>query len=146
VALAAIFVLFCVWFVGSSPAVQEWMQYQAQKAYVIGIEAEQRNDVYGGFTPEETMALFIAALKKGDTELAVKYVDPESRDEARNLLVARMGGAKTIDAELIERLENAELSMYGELASFDVVTVDGSTSSLMMIKSSISKRWKLSEL
>ncbi len=30
-------------------------------------------DTYGGKTPEETLALFISALKKGDTTLASKY-------------------------------------------------------------------------
>ncbi len=32
-----------------------------------------RNDTYGGKTPEETLKLFVAALKKGDVLLASKY-------------------------------------------------------------------------
>jgi hypothetical protein len=32
-----------------------------------------KNDLYGGKTPEETFDMYIAALKKGDLELASKY-------------------------------------------------------------------------
>ncbi|MEK7182517.1 MAG: hypothetical protein AAB679_02065, partial [Patescibacteria group bacterium] len=33
----------------------------------------QSKDTYGGKTPEETLGLFVDALKKGDTTLASKY-------------------------------------------------------------------------
>ena len=36
-------------------------------------EERQRQDVYGGNTPEETLQLFITALEKDDLELASKY-------------------------------------------------------------------------
>ncbi|MBU6415051.1 hypothetical protein KGQ34_02320 [Patescibacteria group bacterium] len=37
------------------------------------LEARARADTYGGSTPEETLALFIDALKRGDIDLASKY-------------------------------------------------------------------------
>ena len=37
------------------------------------LERRYREDPYGGSTPEETLQLFIDALKKGDVELASKY-------------------------------------------------------------------------
>jgi hypothetical protein len=46
------------------------------KEYTNAIsKAEQtlKNDSYGGHTPEETLTIFIDALKKGDIELASKY-------------------------------------------------------------------------
>ena len=36
-------------------------------------EAAMKADTYGGKTPEETLGMFIDALKKGDIELASKY-------------------------------------------------------------------------
>lgn len=36
-----------------------------------------RNDTYGGATPEETLRLFVDALKAGDVELASKYFMPD---------------------------------------------------------------------
>lgn len=36
-------------------------------------EEAMKNDTYGGKTPEETLALFIKALEKGDVDLASKY-------------------------------------------------------------------------
>lgn len=39
------------------------------EAYKKAMEA----DIYGGKTPEETLKLFVDALKKGDVELASKY-------------------------------------------------------------------------
>jgi hypothetical protein len=49
---------------------QKYEQYmQAVKRY----EDAQRADTYGGKTPQETIDLFVAALKQGDVELASKY-------------------------------------------------------------------------
>ena len=45
---------------------------QAQE-YVEALEKAYREDQYGGNTPEETLQLFIDALKKGNTDLAAKY-------------------------------------------------------------------------
>ena len=44
--------------------------YQRQeKAYIEAMTA----DTYGGKTPQETLDLFVVALRKGDVELASKY-------------------------------------------------------------------------
>jgi hypothetical protein len=37
------------------------------------LEKQYADDPYGGDTPEETLRLFIEALKAGDTDLAAKY-------------------------------------------------------------------------
>ena len=47
-------------------------QLQAQKQFEE-LERLYREDTYGGFTPEETLQLFIEALKTGDVELASRY-------------------------------------------------------------------------
>ena len=47
------------------------------------LEAQYENDTYGGKTPEETLALFIDALKKGDIDLASKYFVIDEREKAK---------------------------------------------------------------
>ncbi|MEX2090593.1 MAG: hypothetical protein WD989_00465 [Candidatus Paceibacterota bacterium] len=57
-----------------NPDVRAWKKLM--KGYEDEYKQRQeqiKKDIYGGKTPEETYDLFIAALKKGDTELAAKY-------------------------------------------------------------------------
>lgn len=54
-------------------------QKSAEK-YIKDLEKAYREDTYGGKTPEETLALFIDALKKGDIDLAVKYMIIEEQE------------------------------------------------------------------
>lgn len=49
--------------------------------YVHGMNRADRADTYGGETPEETLALYLAALEAGDIELAAKYYVPEKQVE-----------------------------------------------------------------
>ncbi len=46
--------------------------------YYKNLEEAYKKDVYGGATPEETLNLFIDALKKGDVELAIFKKYPNS--------------------------------------------------------------------
>ncbi|MEW5805281.1 MAG: hypothetical protein AB1721_00925 [Patescibacteria group bacterium] len=63
-----------VWYRFFSPEGREQLKYDLfQKYYIEPYEKAMREDVYGGKTPEETLNLFIDALKKGDIELASKY-------------------------------------------------------------------------
>ena len=47
------------------------------------LEEPYKKDTYGGKTPEETWAMFLDALKKGDIDLASKYF---AVDEQKNIL------------------------------------------------------------
>lgn len=47
--------------------------YDAYMKVVNQYEAAMKNDTYGGKTPQETLDMFVDALKKGDIELASKY-------------------------------------------------------------------------
>lgn len=47
--------------------------YQKYLDWQNNYENAMKNDTYGGKTPEETLSMFIDALKKGDVELASKY-------------------------------------------------------------------------
>ena len=64
----------------------------------------------GGKTPEETLQLFIDALKKGDTDLAAKYYIPEKqKKEAEDL---RKGKEKGNLGQLISILEKDKKGSY----------------------------------
>src|SRR3989344_4684683 len=57
------------------------------------LERLYEEDTYGGQTPEETLELLIAALKKGDIDLASKYFLPEDRGEIeQDLMDAQKAG------------------------------------------------------
>ena len=58
--------------------VMQYFRYRYSPEYRVEenlkeLEKQYAEDSYGGDTPEETLALFISALKAGDTNLAAKY-------------------------------------------------------------------------
>ena len=62
-------------------------QYIAsQEREQAALEAQYKNDPYGGATPEATLKLFIEALEKKDYALASNYFVPEKRAEELNAL------------------------------------------------------------
>ena len=48
--------------------------YEKYLEWERGFKKAMQEDTYGGKTPQETLALFIEALRKGDIELAGKYI------------------------------------------------------------------------
>ncbi|MBI3019760.1 MAG: hypothetical protein HYY60_00320, partial [Parcubacteria group bacterium] len=82
-----------------------YLSPEARKArdaneYLERLQAEYKNDTYGGATPEETLSLFIAALEKGDIELASKYFLPEDREEILVQIQSSKNGGKLGEAIL----------------------------------------------
>ncbi|MBI2451439.1 MAG: hypothetical protein HYV52_03910 [Parcubacteria group bacterium] len=63
-----------------------YSQEKAQKKLVEEMNRPYLEDTYGGKTPEETFAMFLDALKKGDIELASKYFDIKKQGEWKNIL------------------------------------------------------------
>lgn len=61
-------------------------QQTSEQKYFAELEEKYKNDLYGGETPEQTLQMFIAALKAGDTELASKYFVIEKQAEWRGKL------------------------------------------------------------
>ena len=55
--------------------------YQKEYQKVLKLKKLYENDHYGGKTPEETLQLFVEALKKKDYKLAAKYYVPEKWDK-----------------------------------------------------------------
>ncbi len=78
--------------------IEEWPEKALRKYYLT--------DTYGGKTPEETLNLFIDALKKQDIDLAVKYVKDTEAEGAKDDLEEIVKEERS--GKLIEDLENLQ--------------------------------------
>lgn len=127
----------------------DYIRYQKSPEYAAQKEAEQikkeyREDPYGGETPEETLTLFIDALKKGDTDLAAKYFVLEKQEEWRADL-SQIKEKGLLD-EMIRDLENIkEDKIEGEIARYFVVAENGQGAPLVLVKGP-NKKWKIRTL
>lgn len=129
-------------------AVEYW-QYKNSPEYQVTqnlkeLEKQYAEDPYGGDTPEETLRLFIDALKLGDTELAAKYFVLDKQQEWREDL-AKIKEKNLLD-EMVKDLGKTHLKIDNDTAFFTLLNEDGFESQLVMHKSSSSKKWKLTEL
>jgi hypothetical protein len=79
--------------------------YQKYLDWQANYEKAMREDTYGGKTPEETLKMFIDALKKEDVELASKY------------FILRLDGS--VDPKWAEGLEEAKQA--GKL--FEIISI-----------------------
>ena len=70
------------------------------------LEEPYKNDTYGGKTPEETWAMFLDALKKGDIDLASKYYAVNKQEIMRNKLNSKKQNGQI--QEWIKELETLE--------------------------------------
>jgi hypothetical protein len=88
-----------------------WQKYQTWKfnhdLAVLQAEEERpyREDTYGGKTPKETLELFIAAVEKGDYDLASKYFILSKQEEWNKRL--KNGDIKKIK-DWIAKLKEAQ--------------------------------------
>ncbi len=103
---------FFVWDYYFSPSAK--YQRQAEKQYEVYLQWEEnykkamREDIYGGKSPEETLQMFIEALKKEDVELASKYFilkedgnpDPKWKE---GLIKTKEGGKLKEVADLLSK-------------------------------------------
>jgi hypothetical protein len=107
------------------------------------IEKKYAEDPYGGETPEETLRLFINALKKGDTELAAKYFVLDSQQQWKEDLAKIK--EKNLLGDMIRDLEKARLNnIENDLARYYLINEEGYGSPLTLIK--IINKWKIRSL
>ena len=112
-----------------------YLQYRNSPEYqalqdLKKLEKAYAEDTYGGETPEETLRLFIDALKKGDTDLAAKYfvldVQPERREGLAKIkekglleeMVKDLEGAKRYRSQKEDRV----FFMTGDTMMMEAVT------------------------
>lgn len=83
-------------------------------------ERRYAEDTYGGSTPEETLELFIAALKKEDIDLAVRYFIIDKQEEWRGNL--QRAKSQKLFSDMIHDLERKryKYETSEQLVSFDI--------------------------
>lgn len=116
-------------------AVKDWENLQKQYA----------EDTFGGDTPEETLRLFVEALKKGDTDLAAKYFVLDKQQEWREEL-SRIED-KNLLKFMIEDLEKAKKSKSNDKEAFFTVTNENKVVSVLIdIRENVNGKWKILDL
>jgi hypothetical protein len=104
-----------------------------------------KEDFVGGNTPEETIDLFIDALKKEDYELAVKYFVVERQEKAKSELDGRD------KIKIIEELEFAKNNWHKETGSENTVEFwynkEGfEISRDIVIEKNMNNKWKIGSI
>jgi len=84
--LVAIFIVSWVTFL--SPEAQSKLQYELYQQFENAYYGALKNDTYGGQTPEETLQMFISALKQGDLDLAAKYFYLNTNEKSEDYLTS----------------------------------------------------------
>ncbi len=115
--------------------------------YLEELQAQYKNDTYGGATPEETLALFIAALEKEDIELASKYFLPEDREE----ITKRLEGEYQVDGNFghtVIGLKSLEKTGgEGKNTAFFVITNrENVVTSQVVLDKNPNGVWKISDI
>jgi len=99
---------------------RDWLEARKTQKQYEDLKKLYEADTYGGKTPEETLALFIDALKKGDTDLAAKYVFIDDQENVRaDLLQAKTTGNLN---KVIERFLSLRKSKLNEDEAWFVIT------------------------
>ena len=127
-------------------------EYQAEKeAKRIAEEIKQQylNDTYGGDTPEETLQLFIDALKAGDMDLAARYFVLDKQDEQKKYL-AQIKNRGLLDLMIkdVKKLGNRYTIRLGDTNEFIFETYNEKKELVMqadLIKGP-SGKWKIQDL
>lgn len=123
----------------------ENQQMREAERIIEELKRQEREDPYGGSTPEETLQLFIEALKKGDVELASRYFAWVYREKLSEQL-KKFENEKIINA-VISDLEKLKLSKKDDKQAFFEYYIDGiGTIDMVMQKNLTSKKWKIIEL
>ena len=118
---------------------------QAQK-YMEALEKAYREDQYGGNTPEETLQLFIDALKKGDTDLAAKYfIIDEQEKWKENLIQIKDAGKLNLMIKDLER-EKYKYERSDAVIIFDIINDQREAILSISIGKSPSGKWKIIDL
>ena len=144
--LGILVIALAIWSWGAyfNPEVRE---KRALIKYFEDIEAEYRNDTYGGATPEETLQLFIAALEAEDVELASKYFLPDEREKTIELFKNEFNVNNNFDY-LISGLH--KLRQTGEIkdnkAFFIIVGPDNIVANQVVFTRNQNNIWKITDL
>jgi len=113
--------------------------------YMERLEEAYRNDAYGGDTPEETLNLFIAALKAGDTDLAAKYFLLEEQEKAKvDLQAGLKSGGVSMFLESVTK-ENPGFPTGDNIYTFEIPAPEDSSFIIELVLNPYSKKWKIED-
>lgn len=125
-------------------------QYQKYLDWETQYRETLKNDTFGGSTPEETLRLFVEALKKGDVDLASKYF---WIDEKTPQSVWRDGMQKLKDEgkleEVVGNIEKAQANGSAMNGYYGFIINDelGNEKNEINLKlNDISKIWKIENM
>jgi len=161
-AVVLLFAGYMLWLAFWSPeAIRE---FEAQKNLELAqqglkdFNSKLLNDTYGGKTPKETLDLFIAALEKGDIDLASKYFAYETGGvDAFNLSKWKEGLQKLSEEggllNLIMALKQATTGEYSENYTwykktfyFNAKNDKGEDINIVLVFNHLSGVWKIENL
>lgn len=126
--------------------------YELYQQSINEMEAALRADTYGGVTPQETLDLFIAALRSGNVELASRYFtleDGASDPKWLGILqeAKTEGGLEEIVNDVSRAVPTEGQEIDGRTFWFSILTADGEVVRLIeMTFNSYSKVWKIRSL
>jgi len=159
VSLVVVFVVggYAIWYLYFSPDAQYIREIKQSTLELPGkIEAYKKAreaDTYGGATPEETLQMFIEALRNEDIELAYKYFalkdDTTTRDEniLKNLNKFKNEGKLQ---QIANELKGAKLTDSSDILNntwFTVYDNEGSASYQILLQlNKYSGVWKIESL
>jgi hypothetical protein len=136
----------------SSPEEQAIAVAKIQK-WIADYEAEMKADTVGGKTPEETLRLFIDALREGDVELASRYTlldinDPDMRAKWKaDIEKKKSEGRLSEIADIMSRAVYDTSSSGGDTAWFSVFNEDGMADYSALLKfNKYSGIWKIESM
>src|SRR3989344_6191762 len=126
----------------------QYFRYRTSPEYQVeqdlkNLEKAYAEDSFGGETPEETLRLFVDALKKEDTELAAKYFVLDKQEQWREDL-ARLQ-ERNLLGEMVKDLERVERGkdIDSKNARFIVSNKNKEVITIINISENTNGKWKL---
>jgi len=120
-------------------------EYKTKKELEKLVE-EYKNDPYGGDTPEETLRLFISALKEGDVELASKYFVFDEQEKWKNdLEIGKNNGNLDKLIQIVSQVTNGK-ELFQDAYQFYSVENSEIKYTIDLIYNNDARRWKIEEL
>lgn len=114
--------------------------------YYKNLERQYAEDTYGGQTPEETLQLFIDALKAGDIELASKYFVVDKRGEwLDNLSKIKNNGFLQVMISDLNRPKN-KYSVSDAQVGFDIANDKKEVALTVLIGRNSNDIWKIIDM
>ena len=126
----------------------EFSSQQDYLDYMDEYNEAKKLDTYGGKTPEETLDMFIEALKAGDTDLASKYFVIDKQKQIREeLAIGKENGVLELLVGDLEKEKSKHCYEYDNSCEFTTFDEnDVSEFSFMLIFNKETKVWKIESL